>query len=539
MTTAAELLRQGRRSEFWQRYCGFFDLSVQAFTAIQDRLLREQLQLLAESKLGRRIMGGEVPLTPKEFRRVAPITTYVDYLPYLSEKQEDWLPTKPVCWMRTSGFTGEYTDKWVPTSEAYYTHLCEGFITTLTLAGAASKGDVTLEEGDTLLYTTAPPPYLTGTGMRAVSKGFPFRIIPPIEEAEKMGFQERIQQGFARSMGSGIDYFIGVASVLLRIGESFTGSTRHLAFSPALLQPATLYQLTKALALSKLNKRDMLPKDIWRPKGIVASGMDVQVYKQRIKTLWGRNPLEIYACTEFGSIAYQPWGQKQPALTFVPHMAFWEFMPEAEYYRWREEPTYKPQLLLLDEIDIGNYVLVGTSFGGGAFVRYVVGDLIRIVALRDDELSINLPQMVVESRADDVINLSGMVVLTERSLWQAIGRLDLAAMNWTARKEFGLDHGAPTLHVYVEDENHDPARLSSDLDEALIETHEEYASFHSIMEINPIRVTLLAPGTYQRYFDEKQAEKVDLGHLKPPRMQPRDKVINRLLTISSDLNRKG
>jgi hypothetical protein len=539
LNTAAELLRQGRRNEFWQRYCGFFDLSLQEFMTIQNRLLTEQLQLLAESKLGRKIMGERVPLTPREFRLVAPITTYVDYLPYLSERQEDWLPTKPVCWMRTSGFTGEFSDKWVPTPAAYYTHLSEGFITTLTLAGAASKGDITLEEGDTLLYTTAPPPYLTGTGMRAVSKGFPFRVIPPIEEAEKMGFQERIQQGFARSMGCGIDYFIGVASVLLRIGESFTGNTRHLSFSPAMLQPATLYQVTKALALSKLNNRSMLPKDIWRPKGIVASGMDVQVYKQRIESLWGRNPLEIYACTEFGSIAYQPWGQKQHALTFVPHMAFWEFMPEAEYHRWKEEPTYKPRLLLLDEIDMGNYVLVGTSFGGGAFIRYVVGDLIRIVALRDDELSINLPQMIVESRADGVINLSGMVVLTERSLWQAIGRLDLGTMNWTARKELGLDHGVPMLHIYVEDGNCDPVRLSSDFNEALIETHEEYASFHGIMEVNPIKVTLLVPGTYQRYFDEKQAEKADLGHLKPPRMQPKDEVIKRLLTISSDLNRTG
>ena len=147
--------------------------------------------------------------------------------------------------------------------------------------------------------------------------------------------------------------------------------------------------------------------------------------------------------------------------------------------------------------------------------------------------------MIVESRADGVINLSGMVVLTERSLWQAIGRLDLGTMNWTARKELGLDNGVPMLHIYVEDGSCDPVRLSSDFNEALIETHEEYASFHGIMEVNPIKVTLLVPGTYQRYFDEKQAEKADLGHLKPPRMQPKDEVIKRLLTISSDLNRTG
>ena len=27
MVSSAELLKQGRRDEFWQRYCGFFDLT--------------------------------------------------------------------------------------------------------------------------------------------------------------------------------------------------------------------------------------------------------------------------------------------------------------------------------------------------------------------------------------------------------------------------------------------------------------------------------------------------------------------------------
>ena len=57
-------------------------------------------------------------------------------------------------------------------------------------------------------------------------------------------------------------------------------------------------RLGMAFLASKLNGRAMLPKDIWRPKGIVASGMDAHIYKQRIKELWGRDPLEAYACTE-------------------------------------------------------------------------------------------------------------------------------------------------------------------------------------------------------------------------------------------------
>jgi hypothetical protein len=435
--------------------------------------------------------------------------------------------------MRTSGRTGEYRGKWVPVSPQFYAQMSKALVTTLTLASARYKGEITLEENATLLYTAAPPPYITGTTMRAASLEFPFCPVPPIAEAETMTFQERIQQGFMRSMGSGIDYFVGVASALMKIGEAFSGGTRQMQFSPAFLRPGTVGRLGKAFLTSKLNRRDMLPKDVWRPKGIVASGMDAQIYKQRIKTLWGRDPLEAYACTEIGPIAYQAWGEKRQGMTLVPDTAFWEFIPEAKYRRWRSDSTHLPQTVLLNEVKPGKYVPVATSLGGGAFIRYVIGDLVRVLSLGDDELGIKLPQFVMESRADEVINIGSMVVLTERSLWQAFGHLGVGTVDWTARKEFGLDHGHAVMHMYVEGQSLEPMRLRTELHEALIETHEEYASFVSIMEINPIRVTMLSPGTHQEYLEEKQRQGADLGHLKPPRMQPSDQVVGTLLEISA------
>ncbi len=40
-------------------------------------------------------------------------------------------------------------------------------------------------------------------------------------EAEAMGFEERMEAGFCPFDGNGIDYFMGLASVLVRIGEAF------------------------------------------------------------------------------------------------------------------------------------------------------------------------------------------------------------------------------------------------------------------------------------------------------------------------------
>jgi hypothetical protein len=167
----------------------------------------------------------------------------------------------------------------------------------------------------------------------------------------------------------------------------------------------------------------------------------------------------------------------------------------------------------------------------------VIGDLIKVLAMRDDELGIDLPQIRVESRVDGRINLGSMVVLTERALWDAFAGLDIDLMNWAARKEKDDSRREPTLHLYVESGSLNPDRFRVDFHDALVTTNEEYASFNAIMETNPIRVTILAPGTYDRYLTARQAEGADLGHLKPPRMQPSDQIISRLLGISADCDR--
>ena len=153
---------------------------------------------------------------------------------------------------------------------------------------------------------------------------------------------------------------------------------------------------------------------------------------------------------------------------------------------------------------------------------------------------INKMKMEKRRNGDDVIDLGTLVLLTERTLWRAIGHLDLPLVNWTARKEYGAGANQdPVVHVYIEGEDVDPDELSPALHAALIECDEDYASFNAIMARNPIVVTRLATGTFQRYLEEKEAEEADLGQLKPPRMQPSEENLARLLKISAMLGRSG
>jgi hypothetical protein len=51
----------------------------------------------------------------------------------------------------------------------------------------------------------------------------------------------------------------------------------------------------------------------------------------------------------------------------------------------------------------------------------------------------------------------------------------------------------------------------------------------NMLEVFPLRITLLAPGSFQRYLDEKRKEGVNLAQLKPPHMNALDTVIRSLV----------
>lgn len=528
---AADLLRQGRTSDIWQTYCGFIELTGGEFMHIQRRLLLEQLELLQNSALGRRLLCGHKPATVEDFRRLVPLTTYHDYLPELTEQRDEALPAKPVTWVRTSGRTGEFPCKWAPVPKAFYDSLGHYFLATQILSGARYHGDVNIAEDDIYLYTVAPPPYLTGTILRAGRDEFPFRFVPSIEEAEGMEFQTRMAKAFRLAMETGIDYFLGVGSVLVAMGDAFSRRSGSMTLSRDMLRPAAVARMARGVIRSRLRGEPLQPRHFWNPKAITVGGMDVQVYRKRIESLWGANVFEGYGCAEFGNIAVQSWGARSQGMVPSADCAFWEFMPESEYQRWRLDRSLQPSTSLADEVEPGRYVLVGTSLLGGVFVRYVLGDLVRVLSRSDPELGIHLPQIVVESRVDDLIDLGSMVILTERSLWQAFAYLDLQLADWVARKETSQTEG-PLIRLFVESGNGHYDNLQSDLHDALIETMDDYKTTFGITQQNPVRVTSLAPGTFQAYLEAKRQEGAELGHLKPPRMQPNDATMARLLAIS-------
>jgi len=526
-----ELFRQGRHEELWQMCCGFLDLSLEQFMAIQKRLLLEQIELLKNCKLGTKLMRGAMPETVEEFREQVPLTTYADYYPELPEYNEDALPAKPIIWQHTAGRSVEYgfkltPYKWSPLTSRFRDELGILMFGIGIFASCKKRGDVSgLKYCPKVVYTVAPRPYTSGVFTYIMKEEITPEFLPPLEEAEKMSFEDRVEVGFRQALSRGLDFFFGLPIVLVAVGEKLSQQSQQKRdIKPLLSQPKVLLRLSKGLAKSKMARRPMLPRDLWTVSGIMCGGTDCAVLKEKINKIWGRYPLDTYTCTEAGVIATQTWDYD--GMTFIPNLNFLEFIPEAEYSKWQLDNSYQPKTVLLDEVKAGeNYEVVVTNFHGGPMVRYRMGDLIRITSLRNEKLDIGLPQMTFEGRLDDVMDIGGLVRLTEKSIWQAIENTSIPYADWAARKE--IIEGRPVLHLYIELKDGYIASergMATAVFEQIIKYDEGtfYGSLARALDTIPIEVTLLPVGAFDNYIAERRAEGADLAHLKPRHINPSD-----------------
>jgi len=134
--------------------------------------------------------------------------------------------------------------------------------------------------------------------------------------------------------------------------------------------------------------------------------------------------------------------------------------------------------------------------------------------------------MVVEGRVDYAIDIGGFIRLTEKIIWQAVSKADVLYVDWVARKEYkGTD---AILHIYLElkgatrlaeeDIAHNIYQQLREMDDGL-----PYGNVQSVLNSEPIEVTLLPKGAFERYYNLRKSLGADLAHLKPPHVNPTDK----------------
>lgn len=495
-------------SQIWQEYCGYLDLSLPEYMEIQKRLLLEQIELYANSRLGRHIMRSKKPATVEEFRRSVPLTTYDDYADMLLPKKEEVLPSKPMLWIETTWEGGKNPVKVAPYTESMLKCHKGSFITCMILATSNKRGEFKLERGENFLYGMAPLPFLTGIVPHVIQGELTVNFLPPTREAESMSFGERNKAGFKMGMEKGIDLFFGVSSVISKMSNYFisgkSASTGGINLFRA--TPKMKYRLLKAWIKSKREKKPIYPKDIWKLKGLICAGTDSASFKKEIEEFWGVKPLEIFGGTEPTCIASETW--RKNGLVMFPDVCFYEFIPKAEMEKNLDDPAYVPKTYLMDELVAGNeYELVISSLKGGAFARYRVGDMFRCAALSNEEDNIRLPHFVYVDREPKVIDMVGFTRISEETIRKAIELSKLDIAEWFATKEFDEKKNV-FLHLYIEMD--DAAGAAGVVKSDIVKEHlaiyfryvdNDFKSLKSLLGMDPLVVTILPSGTIGEFYN--------------------------------------
>jgi hypothetical protein len=165
-------------------------------------------------------------------------------------------------------------------------------------------------------------------------------------------------------------------------------------------------------------------------------------------------------------------------------------------------------------------------------MRYRVGDMFTVESIGDAEINVALPQFRFYSRGDDMIDLSNMVRFTEKSIWQAINKSNIDYVDWTAKKE--IEDGKPILHLYIEFKKPDHLPMEEVhrwVEDNIRAIQPDYAGVEEIMGNHNLKISALPCGAFEHYMQSQHAAGADLAHIKPPRMQPKEHLFEKLINM--------
>ena len=136
------------------------------------------------------------------------------------------------------------------------------------------------------------------------------------------------------------------------------------------------------------------------------------------------------------------------------------------------------------------------------------------------------------------IDIGTIFRFTETVVWKALENSGVNYVDWTARRE--IHKGSPVLKVYLEPKGEDtPTEIYIEetlyehvkkIDDGFIRDKENLDSIEQLMGTLPIKVQLLAKGTFSHYAKIKEEQGADLAQLKPPHINPSEDVLSLLLT---------
>ncbi len=514
-----------QQDSMWSEYCGFLSLSTSEYMDIQRRLLAEQLSLYCDCELGRRILGGKRPQTVTEFRGMAGLTTYDDYADILLQHVESALPQKPAAWLETPWKGAAAPAKVIPHTRSMLENYSRMLVAALLNASVLAKSNFSLNRSESVV-SIAPPDFFPGLLPFIQGEGLPVRFFSPCQSVLCLSQDERSAVGTRLGMMRDIGIVLGSSGVLAGMSEFFWPEGGDDPSLPELLKTTfgPNYRFLKALKKRRSGGRAVRPCDVWHPKGLISMGSDAGILKKKIEDAWGIRPLEVFGTAEAGGIAMEPAAGE--GLCFLPDTGFYEFIPMDELEKNLLHPQYRPKTYLMDELIAGqSYELVITSFKGGAFARYRLGEVFRCLSLTNEENGILFPQFSHVDKTPDVIDISGLFCFTESTISEAIRLSKLDIQDWFAIKQLDVHKNA---YVQLYAEVGSQTVLSGAVTPQVLHEHlsiyfgyldPNYSRLAQLTGTDPLMITILPTGTVRAYMD---ADGCAPRHMNPSRHEVAD-----------------
>lgn len=423
----------------WREYCAVVQLPIDQFMDIQNALLSEQLDLVAKNRWYDSFVGGGLPKSIEEYRRVVPLHVWKDYEPHLQPQSLNGYTGDLQCWVHTSWSHGSY--KKVPWARRFFDAQCRHAIAAMMMSVARYEGDIRLNKNFRVFPVLPDAPFASAwleTGV--LQREIVTSNLDTQKDNTGLTMAQRIQEGIWRSMEPGVDCVIGMASTLLFARREFEKMVAKTSFRQLLSQVGTRAAFKWALGIMRrtITGQPWEPKSLLAPKSVITWGADTSILTPTLEAQWGAPVFQLYASSEGGVMAMQDWRRK--GLVPLPTSVFMEFRPA-------DAPPDGEATVLMNELEIGQlYEPVITSFYGMPFLRLRQGDLLRMEGRNEH----GVPLFEFHSRADDIIDLGSIARIDTVTLTEALYMVGINEGEWVARKEW--TDSRPVMSLYVDRE---------------------------------------------------------------------------------------